>query len=116
MSNPDDRAVKLKRPTDFEILESFSDGKRDVGVNKAEEIGRKRGYINTRLPELAGHGLLDRVGPADRSGLYRITPRGMAALALRDQYDTGREYEELVDERAQDFEIIGPRVIDHAED
>jgi DNA-binding PadR family transcriptional regulator len=109
--------VRLKQPTDFDILEAMSDGRRDVGVNIAEKLGRDRGYINTRLPDLRDYGLLTKVGPAPNSGVYEITPEGLAALALRDRYDElGRdEFEDLVDDRADAIEIGPPRVIDTGE-
>jgi|GEM_PF-2377648 len=116
MTGPDEHVVKLTRPTDFEILEAFSDGEQDVGVNVATELDRDRSYINTRIPQLHDYGLLEYVGPAERSGVYRITEGGVAALALRDQYDSGPEWEQLVNERAKKVEIVRPKVLDHADD
>ncbi|QLH80032.1 hypothetical protein HZS55_15720 [Halosimplex rubrum] len=101
--------MKLKRPVDFEILGAYSDGEQDVGVNIAERIDYNRSYVNTRLPQLEDYGLLTKVGPSERSGLYRITPKGVAALRLRNEY--GEEgYEELVDERAAPIEVHRPRI------
>ena len=115
MSETVTEIVKLKRPVDFEILEAFSDGERDVGVNIAQRLDRNRGYINTRLPQLEDYGLLQRVGPAERSGLYQITVRGVAALSIRDEYDTGPEFEDRIDERAVDIEIVRPQIVDESE-
>ncbi len=90
--------MKLAAPTDFDILEAFSDGKRNTAANIAIEIDRDRAYINTRLPILADHGLLERIGPASNSGLYEITPRGRAALEHRSAYhDETVDFEALVD-------------------
>ncbi|WP_420182121.1 hypothetical protein ACNO8S_14030 [Haloarcula sp. KBTZ06] len=106
--------VKLKRPVDFEILEALSDGQRDVGVNVAQRLDRNRSYINTRLPQLKDYELLDRVGPSERSGLYEITPKGVAALRLQDQYEQD-EFVDLVDERAKGIDIKPPQIIEDAD-
>jgi predicted transcriptional regulator len=90
--------MKLASPTDFDILEALSDGKRNTAANVAIEIDRDRAYINTRLPLLADHGLLERIGPAPNSGLYEITPRGRAALEYRSAYhDESADFEALVE-------------------
>jgi|AntRauTorckE6833_2_1112554.scaffolds.fasta_scaffold25144_1 hypothetical protein len=116
MTHPDDQVVKLTRPTDFDVLEVFSDGEQNLARNVSKSLERDRPYINTRLSHLEGSNLLERIGPAENSGLYRITERGVAAFALRDQYDSGREWEQLVDERAEEIEIVRPQLIDHADD
>jgi len=92
--------MRLASPTDFEILEALSDGRRNNAVNLSHLIDKNRSYINTRLPLLADYGLVRRVGPAPNSGLYEITDRGRAALELRDRYDEADEFEALVDARA----------------
>jgi len=89
--------MKLVRPTDFEILEALSDGKRNTAANIAYHLDKKRGYVNTRLPVLADYDLIDRIGPAPNSGLYEITDRGLAALSHREQYDTADNFDALVD-------------------
>lgn len=61
--------MKLVQPTDFEILEALADGQRNNAVNVAELLDQERGYINTRLPQLADYGLVETVGPANNSGL-----------------------------------------------
>lgn len=91
--------MRLASPTDFEILEALSDGRRNNAVNLSHLIDKNRSYINTRLPLLTDYGLLRRVGPAPNSGLYEITDRGQAALALRDRYDEAEDFEALVAER-----------------
>ena len=78
--------MKLSVPTDFDILEALSDGRRNSAANLAYILGRDRSYINTRLPLLADYRLLARVGPAPRSGLYGITEKGRVALDCRNAY------------------------------
>ena len=72
--------MKLVQPTDFELLESLADGKRNVASNLALELDKDRAYINTRLPQLEDYGLLKRIGPAPNSGLYQITDEGKQVL------------------------------------
>ncbi|MFB6305003.1 MAG: winged helix-turn-helix transcriptional regulator [Haloferacaceae archaeon] len=88
--------MKLSRPTDFDILEALSDGKRNTAANLAHEIDKNRSYINTRLPVLDDYGLITRVGPAPNSGLYEIAERGLAALEHRDAYGD-EAFEELIE-------------------
>lgn len=90
--------MKLASPTDFDILESLSDGKRNTAANIAIDIDRDRAYINTRLPLLADHGLLERIGPAPNSGLYEITPKGWVAARHREAYhDDDTDFEALLE-------------------
>jgi len=105
------RRRKLKRPVDFEVLEALSDGQRDVGVNVAQRLDRNRSYINMRLPRLEDYELLDRVGPSERSGLYEITPKGVAALRLQGQYEQD-DFVNLADERAKRTEIPPPQIVE----
>lgn len=79
--------MRLTIPTDFEILEALSDGKRNNAVNIAAMLDRNRSYINTRLPVLTDYGLVERVGPAPNSGLYVITERGQVAARNREAYE-----------------------------
>ena len=65
--------MRLVQPTDFDILEELTDGERNNAINLAVLLDRNRAYINTRLPVLADYGLVDRVGPAPKSGIYTIT-------------------------------------------
>jgi hypothetical protein len=94
--------MRLTDPTDFEILDALSDGRRNTAANLAHLIDRTRPYINTRLPLLADYGLVERVGPAPNSGLYQITPRGLAALELRDQYGEVDDFDDRVARRASE--------------
>ena len=91
--------MKLVDPTDFDILETLDEG-RNVAPNVAAELEHDRAYINTRLPQLQDYGLVDKIGPADNSGLYELTDRGRAAITYREQYeyiDTD-QFEALADE------------------
>ena len=90
--------MRLVQPTDFDILDALSDGRRNTAANIAHLIDRNRSYINTRLPILADYGLIERVGPAPNSGLYVICPRGRAALQHREQYgEPDVDFETLLD-------------------
>lgn len=89
--------MKLVSPTDFDILESLADEKRNTAANIALEIDRDRAYINSRLPILADYGLVDQIGPAERSGLYEITEKGLVAVEHRDAYrQEGVDFEALI--------------------
>ena len=93
--------MKLAVPTDFDVLDALSDGKRNTAVNLSYELDKNRSYINTRLPILADYGLVDRVGPAPNSGLYEITDRGRAALRHRGEYrEDGVDFDQLVEDEA----------------
>lgn len=74
--------MRLATPTDFEILDALTDGKRNTAANLAEMLGKNRSYINTRLPMLEDYGLLERVGPAPNSGLYEITEKGQRLIEI----------------------------------
>ena len=99
--------MRLTAPTDFDILEALSDGKRNNAVNLAHELDKNRAYINTRLPILADYGLVERVGPAPNSGLYVITNKGWAVLENRSKYraegvDFDAEVKSTLNELAND--------------
>lgn len=89
--------MKLQQPTDFLILEVLADG-RNVAPNIAQEIDKSRSHVNVRLPVLADYDLVQKVGPAENSGLYELTDKGEAALELRDRYDTADDFDTLVDQ------------------
>lgn len=91
--------MRLVDPTDFEILDALADERRNTAKNLAVQLDRDRSYINTRLPHLADHELIERIGPAENSGLYVITDRGLAALAERDAYAHDADFEAIVEER-----------------
>ena len=89
--------MKLRQPTDFLILEELEDKGRNVATNLAAHTGKSRKNINTRLPVLEDYGLVRKIGPAERSGLYEITSLGKAALVYRDQYDEADDFEALIE-------------------
>jgi hypothetical protein len=90
--------MKLAVPTDFEILEALSDGKRNTAANLSYILDKDRSYINTRLPVLADYGLVERIGPAPNSGLYEITERGLVVLDLEASYrEEDVDFEALVE-------------------
>lgn len=86
----------LRRPTDFLVLEALENHGRNVAPNLAHHTGKSRKNINTRLPLLDDYGLVEKVGPSDRSGLYEITPLGRAALRHRDDYGEAASFEDLI--------------------
>lgn len=93
--------MRLTVPTDFEILRALSDGHRNNAINIATELDRNRAYINTRLPVLADYGLVERVGPAPKSGLYVITERGRVAGANQAAYEDDEvDFETLIERKA----------------
>jgi hypothetical protein len=106
--------MRLTVPTDFDILDAFANGRRNNAANLAYELDRDRSYINTRLPVLADYGLLERVGPAPKSGLYAITDKGRAAADNRDAYRTdGVDFDDLV---AKELEASTARSASVADD
>jgi predicted transcriptional regulator len=97
--------MKLAVPTDFDILEALSDGRRNTAVNLSYVLDKNRSYINTRLPILADYGLVERVGPAPNSGLYEITEKGRVVLDERENYRSeGVDFDALVDDRLTERE------------
>lgn len=76
--------MRLAEPTDFEILEALSDGRRNTAANLSYILDKDRSYINTRLPILNDYELVQRVGPAPNSGLYEITERGLEVIDIRE--------------------------------
>jgi len=89
--------VKLRQPTDFLILEALEEKGRNVATNLAEHTGKSRKNINTRLPVLEDYGLVRKIGPAERSGLYEITSTGKAAIVYREQYDDVDDFDSLIE-------------------
>lgn len=89
--------MRLRRPTDFLILEALHSYGRNVAPNLAQITGKSRKNVNNRLPVLEDYGLVMKIGPADRSGLYEITERGRVALRVREEYDQVEDFDTLVD-------------------
>lgn len=87
--------------TDFKILESLTDGERNIAANIALEIDANRGYINNRFSYLLSRGLVRRVGPKERSGLYQITEKGEIAVKHKGKYlnDEVDDFESFVKDR-----------------
>lgn len=102
--------MKLRQPTDFLILEALLSFGRNVAPNVAEITGKSRKNVNNRLPVLDDYGLVRRVGPADRSGLYEITERGRTAVRLEEQYDAVDEFEKLIERQVESEERAGQAV------
>lgn len=97
--------MKIRLPTDVDIMETLSDGKRNTAANLAYLIDKERAYINTRLPVLADYGLIERVGPAPNSGLYVMTDSGVSLLQrVRERQEDGVELRPAVDEAIDEIE------------
>lgn len=97
--------MRLTVPTDFEILGTLSDERRNNAINIAAELDRNRSYINTRLPVLADFGLIERVGPASNSGLYVITEKGQIVAKHQEAYeDDSINFESFIEDRLADRE------------
>ena len=104
--------TRLTQPTDFLILGSLSDGRRNTAVNIAEKIDKDRAYVNTRLPLLVDYGLIKKIGPVKSSGLYQITTRGVAASQNQSLYSQDREeFETVVDELSRELKITEPQIL-----
>lgn len=93
--------MRLRRPTDFLILEALHSYGRNVAPNIAHITGKSRKNVNNRLPVLDDYGLVRKIGPADRSGLYEITEKGRVTLRLRDKYDEAADFDQLVERRLE---------------
>ncbi len=100
--------VKLVVPTDFEILEAMSDGKRQTATNLGAIVDRSSRYMNNRLAQLRGDGLVRKVGPADNSHMYVITEKGRLALEYREEYthDTADEFGQLLAEKLAESDAV----------
>lgn len=89
--------MKLRQPTDFLILEALEENGRNVATNLQSHTEKSRKNINTRLPVLEDYGLVRKIGPAERSGLYEITSDGKAALIYQDQYGEVDDFDALLE-------------------
>ncbi len=78
--------MKLVVPTDFDILDTMRDGKRQTAPNLGVLIDQDSRYMNNRLAELAANGLVEKAGPSSNSGMYVITEKGRLVLDQRDAY------------------------------
>jgi len=99
--------MKLRRPTDFLILEALENQGRNVATNLQHHTGKSRKNVNIRLPVLADYGLVEKVGPAEHSGLYEVTLRGRLAAFHRDRYGEVEDFEAFLDEKLSDADGLG---------
>lgn len=83
--------MRLVTPTDFEVLEALSDGKRNVAANISQELNKDRGYVNSRMVMLKDYRLVDKIGPAANSGLYSITNKGLFVVHNQELYQQDQE-------------------------
>ena len=96
--------MRLQLPSDQLVLEKLTEG-RNTAANIAADVDRSRNYINQRMPQIHDYGLIRKVGPVEGTGLYEITPKGIATLRLIDDYTEGKEFEDRVEQRADQIEI-----------
>lgn len=90
--------LHLVDPTDFEILSYLAERGRNNAVNVATALDQNREYMNARLHALANHECVERIGPAENSGLYEITAKGEAALDCREaNSDSDADFETAVE-------------------
>lgn len=97
----------MTHPIDLQALKALSDCRRNVPVNIAPQTEYRRDYLNQRLPQLAEYDLVERVGPAQDTGLYAITPKGLAAIELWDSRNRD-DFEQLVESLARWISIQPP--------
>lgn len=94
--------MRLVDPIDFQILTELADGKRNTAANLAILLEQDRAYINTRLPILTDYSLLNRVGPASRSGLYEITEKGQLVLDHKEKFgDPDVDFTSLIESKLE---------------
>lgn len=82
---------EIRLPTDLRILESMGQGKRQTSTNLAAMLDRDRRYVTNRLNFLREERYLRDPGPAERSRMVEITPKGRIAVfrgnrLIREQY------------------------------
>lgn len=85
--------VDLVEPTDFDILEALSDGRRHDAPDLSAVMGHRSEYLADRLSALRRQGLVEKAGPSDRTAMNVITPLGEVALEMRDSYEKARSAE-----------------------
>lgn len=80
--------VDLVKPTDFDILEVLSDGRRHDAPDLSGHLDARVQYLNDRLSRLRSQGLVKKPGPApERTAMYVISDLGEVALEMRHSYD-----------------------------
>ncbi|WP_231990834.1 hypothetical protein [Natronobacterium gregoryi] len=107
--------MRLQLPSDKLVLEKLTEG-RNLAANIASDVDRSRNYINQRMAQLHDYRLVRKVGPIEGTGLYEITPKGVATLRLIDEYDEGPEFEKRVEERAELIDVRTIEIIDEGND
>lgn len=97
--------VKLQQPTDFLILDILSKKGRNVATNIALEIDKSRSHVNVRLPILLDYGLVRKIGPSERSGLYEVTDKGRVVTEHQDKYgDDDIDFDEFLERKLAELE------------
>jgi hypothetical protein len=89
--------------TDMELLVALSEYGRNVALNLQHHFDTDRDYLNTRLCQLAKAGVLDRIGPSERAGLYELSRTGDRLVRHRDVHTppmTLAEFEHAIDRQA----------------
>lgn len=92
--------MKLTTPTDFDILETMRDRKRQTPANLADQLSLSNTYASNRVQHLLDHQLIKRVNPnIRRGGMYVIADKGIIAVEHRAEYDQElrREFGECVE-------------------
>lgn len=80
----------LVMPTDAEVLNVLTHGRRETPKNLAEQLtDTTRSYTGDRLRALEHRGYTHSPGPADRSGMYEISTWGRVATAHIEKHDRG---------------------------
>lgn len=91
------------RPVDFSLLSELRKG-RNLAANLYMDLDVSRQYVNQRLTLLEDYGLVERVGPNPRAGLYKITSLGDIAERNREKYrDSDIDFEEYIRRHADNF-------------
>jgi hypothetical protein len=89
--------------TDIAILVALEEYGRNVALNLQHHVETDRDYLNTRLCQLAKAGVLDRIGPSERAGLYELSRTGERLVRFSDLHAppmTLSEFEQAIDIQA----------------
>lgn len=99
----------LTSPTDLEIMDLLSDGRRQTPANMAAYLDRDPAYMSERLRNLEEREYIRDAPPADRSGMYELTDLGKIAAYhinkyVRDYHNVFRsKCERILDNQPQDI-------------
>lgn len=99
--------VRLVWETDFLILEALKEHGRNVAPNLEKHTGKDRKNINNRLPDLQDYGLVEKIGPSKRSGLYELTELGETVLQLKPYYQDVEDFDALLEHFEETGEAPG---------